>query len=194
MAEDPSRKRMRHVWYNMNSRCYDPEHDSFKHYGGRGVSVCERWKVFDNFYIDMADGQFPGCQLDRIDNDGDYTPDNCRWVTARENSRNRRDNRMIETSSGAECLASAAERYGIQADVLRKRLEAGWDSTDALTEPVKRRFSYKRESLTTGEVVKITGLDRSTINKRLKRGESLEDIFEWYERRGHAGRWKTKRD
>ena len=77
------------TWQHMKSRCLNPKTVRYKNYGGRGISVCDRWQDFKNFYADMGDRP-PGLQIDRIDNDGNYEPGNCQWVTPKENSNNRR--------------------------------------------------------------------------------------------------------
>jgi len=73
----------------MLTRCHCPTVNKFKHYGGRGIKVCERWRTFQNFLADMGDRP-PGTTLDRINGDGDYEPGNCRWATHEEQMENRR--------------------------------------------------------------------------------------------------------
>lgn len=86
------------VWSNMLARCTNPNLRDFKNYGGRGISVCERWKVFTNFLADM--GEKPaGLSLDRIDNEGGYEPGNCRWATASEQRRNQRPMLIVRAAA-----------------------------------------------------------------------------------------------
>jgi hypothetical protein len=85
-----------HSWRAMVARCTNEKRPDYDHYGGRGIKVCDRWRnSFEDFYTDMGDKP-TDMSLDRIDNDGDYAPDNCRWATWREQSRNKRNNRLIE--------------------------------------------------------------------------------------------------
>jgi hypothetical protein len=78
------------VWMNMKERCRRPTADNFKWYGGRGIKVCERWKSFENFLADMGPRPSPKHRLDRINIDGDYAPDNCRWAIGADDRKNRR--------------------------------------------------------------------------------------------------------
>jgi hypothetical protein len=80
------------VWKEMHRRC-SPNHQSFKHYGGRGITVCERWNVFANFIADMGPRPHPKLTLERINNDGNYEPGNCRWATWKEQYANKRKQR-----------------------------------------------------------------------------------------------------
>lgn len=84
-----ARTRIYNIWADMIGRCTRPAHARYADYGGRGITVCERWREFANFYADMGDRP-AGRSLDRINNDAGYSPDNCRWATFREQRHNRR--------------------------------------------------------------------------------------------------------
>lgn len=87
-----SKHRAYNIWAGIWNRCLYPNHRSWKYYGGRGISVCRRWESFENFWKDMGPTYKDDLIIDRRDNDGNYTPKNCRWTTYTQNNRNRRDN------------------------------------------------------------------------------------------------------
>lgn len=112
-------------WDSMLQRCCNPNHKSFEYYGGRGIQVCKRWHAFENFLADMGEVP-PGMSLDRVDVNRGYEPGNCRWATAKEQGRNRRNNRLIAHHGETRPLSEWAELHGISRKLLRDRLEQGW--------------------------------------------------------------------
>ena len=112
-------------WTDMRYRCSNPRHAQYGDYGGRGITVCDRWQEFAAFYEDMYSTYQTGVHIDRIDNNAGYSPENCRWATAKQNARNKRSNRWVETPDGPMVLAEAAEKYGIRPDTLWHRIQRG---------------------------------------------------------------------
>ncbi len=126
-----SQTRIWRAWKSMLQRCEAPNNRGYSRYGGRGISVCERWHDFSNFLADM--GERPeGLTLDRINNDGNYEPGNCRWATIKEQSRNKSTNRFIEFNGERRCLTEWAEVLGIKTGTLQARLKK-WPIEQALT-------------------------------------------------------------
>jgi len=110
------------TWISMKSRCLNKNYFYYKNHGGRGIRICERWMKFENFYADM--GERPnGRTLDRINNDGNYEPENCRWATAKEQHRNKRNNRTIKYQGEIKCLAEWAEELNVNYWTLWSRLK-----------------------------------------------------------------------
>jgi hypothetical protein len=99
-------------WNNMRLRCTNPNDKVFKHYGGRGISVCERWESFENFIADMGKRPSAAHSIEREDVNGNYTPDNCVWATQREQARNRRNTVYIEHEGVSRKLIEVAEETG----------------------------------------------------------------------------------
>jgi hypothetical protein len=133
------------IWSHMLARCNNPNHQAYKDYGGRGIKVCPRWSRFENFFTDM--GSRPnGLSLDRINNEEDYTPGNCKWSSPTQQANNRRNSRMIEFNGDVLTIMQWSERLHMPATALYVRLtKLNWLAERALTTPVK----YKRLPPTT---------------------------------------------
>lgn len=126
------------AWHGMLARCANPRHKSYASYGGRGIAVCERWQQFSNFFADM--GERPvGHSLDRINNEGPYSPDNCRWAPRTVQMRNTRSNRFLTLDGVTKTLAEWGVHTGIATETIWDRLNNGWSVSDALTRQPKSR-------------------------------------------------------
>ena len=120
----------------MIARCYNPKATGYANYGGRGIVVCDRWrKDFAVFLGDMGSRPSRQHTLDRKDNDGDYTPENCEWRGRKAQARNRRNSRLIDFDGATRTVTEWGERTGIRASIIFARLRRGWDTNRALTEP-----------------------------------------------------------
>lgn len=133
------------VWGSMRQRCNDPNHPAYQYYGGKGVAVCPEWDDFECFEAwAMSSGYNVNakpheCTIDRIDNDGDYCPDNCRWVNSTVQSNNQQSNVLITFSGKTQTRAQWAKEIGIKYHTLRDRIDRyGWSVERALTEPLRR--------------------------------------------------------
>lgn len=134
--------RLYHVWCGMKRRCNNPKEKHYSLYGGRGIKVCEEWMSFENFYQwSMTHGYQDDvdrgvCTLDRIDVNGDYEPDNCRWATQQEQMNNVRYNRRITYNGETHTIAEWAREYDMPYQKLRQRISRyGYDIERALTTP-----------------------------------------------------------
>ncbi len=122
------------VWGSMFDRCTNPTNKNYHLWGGAGVTICERWRhSFENFLADMGTRPSPEHSIDRYPNPfGNYEPDNCRWATAKEQQRNRRNNRIVEFNGRQMTFAEACEITGLAYSTLNNRLKRGWTIDRAL--------------------------------------------------------------
>lgn len=129
------------VWRTMHDRCNLPSVKAYKHYGGRGISVCDRWNNFDIFVKDM--GPRPeGGTLDRKDNNGNYEPSNCRWATHKEQMNNMRKNVLIPVNGEMLTIAQASERFFIPYPRLYARIKKGWPVQKAISLSYHQRHKF----------------------------------------------------
>ncbi len=128
------------VWCSMRNRCTNPNNKYFPLYGGRGITVCQRWtESYENFLADMGLAP-PKSSLDRIDNDGPYSPENCRWTTRSVQTRNTRKNRLLTHNGVTQCVAAWAESTGLKHSTICARLDDhGWTVERTLSTPLRGR-------------------------------------------------------
>jgi len=135
-------------YWHMLDRCYNEKHPNFKHYGGRGISVCERWKTSFQAFLDDMGRRPDGTSLDRINCERGYEPGNCRWATALEQNRNKTNGTRLTFNGETKSVTGWAESIGVARSVLFCRLAMGWSVERTLTTPVRlRRWGKKPLSL-----------------------------------------------
>jgi len=124
----------------MKGRCTNPENPKFETYGARGISVCDRWlNSFQNFLDDMGKKPTSRHTIERIDNNGNYTKENCRWATNKEQANNRRSNRILIFNGQRRNMKQWAKKMGMTYSTLKSRFNYGWSVAEALTRPVGAR-------------------------------------------------------
>lgn len=138
------------IWHNMKVRCYRESNHAYKRYGGRGIKVCDRWlESVENLYADMGDRPTPSHSLDRINNDGNYCPENCRWATDAEQSRNTSANRLLTYKGKTMCLTDWANHLGMSNATFRDRLDRrGWSLEKTIETPInisRRNQNYRKK-------------------------------------------------
>ena len=134
------------IWSSMMDRCYKPKCDHFHLYGNRGITVCDRWHDVNNFIQDVSDEYRKGLQIDRIDNNGNYSKDNCRWATRSQQMRNKRTNINLTLNGETHCLIEWSHITGINYGTLVERVSVlKWPVEKALTQPV-RKGNYVRKA------------------------------------------------
>jgi hypothetical protein len=137
--------RLFNIWRGIKKRCNPSvNHFATKDYAARGISICEEWQSYIAFRDwSLANGYADNLSIDRIDNDGGYSPNNCRWADRKMQARNRRSSHFLEIDGERRTLAEWSERTGIRSSVFCARLQRGWTARDAvLTPTVQREGAY----------------------------------------------------
>jgi len=162
-------------WAHMKERCGNPNEKRFCDYGGRGITVCERWCKFENFLADM--GEIPsGKSIDRIDNDKGYSKGNCKWSDRTEQGRNKRNNIIITYQGNTMVLSEWAEKLGIGYHTLRMRIKKGFPLGDALDVNFGKVL-YNGEYSTVKELCDKYKRSRTTFFERRRKGWSMDRIL-----------------
>ena len=132
------------AYISMINRCYNEKNENYKNYGGRGITVCDRWKSsLEDFISDMGESD-KGLSIERIDTNGNYEPNNCKWATQKDQARNKRNNNIIEFNGEKMCESAWAEYLNIKRSTLRNRLTIrGWSIEKSLTTPVRYKSSSR---------------------------------------------------
>ena len=162
-----------------------PNDNVYKHYGGRGISYATEWEHFEPFYkwaIENGyrfDGKRGDCTLDRIDVNGNYSPENCRWIPASLQQDNKRNRRHITVDGNDYTLAELEKETGIKADTIAARIDRyGYTAKEAVTEETRARhrkfIEYNGQSHTAKEWSEMLGLSKNAVAERIKRGWTIE--------------------
>lgn len=126
-------------WGCMRQRCTNPRNQNYHRYGGRGILVCKRWmEDFNNFLLDMGNKPSPEYELERINNNGNYDPSNCRWATRIEQANNTRQNVLLTLDGKTQNATQWASQLGIRAKLIHARKQAGWNDSNALLHPYRK--------------------------------------------------------
>lgn len=134
-----------HSWNRMKDRVLNPNHVAYRSYGGRGITICQRWLAFENFLADM--GQRPtGTSLERRENSGNYEPGNCYWATPKQQGRNKRTNLILNFQGLSLPACEWAERFSLPRYIVYGRIKAGWTVEATLLTGVDMRFSHRRQN------------------------------------------------
>jgi hypothetical protein len=129
-------KRIGKIWSQMKARCLNKNNPAYRHYGGRGISICQEWMDLNNFYTwAINNGYKDNLTIDRKNNDGDYCPENCNFIPQSEQPKNRRGLHWIEFNGERRTMSSWARKMGMSRACLKCRLKRGWSVEDALTTP-----------------------------------------------------------
>lgn len=177
------------LYRNMKSRCSNKNNKAYKYYGGRGIKVCEEWSNKENGLKNFVEWAYSHgydektergkCTLDRIDVNGDYCPENCRWVDLFEQANNKTNNVIIEYMGEKDTVQNWCKRLNVSAAMVRHRIERGWSEERLFDKPkINPVFiTYHGETKTIREWSEITGIKCETIRSRLQSNWDIENLF-----------------
>ena len=183
------RKRLSILLGGMQQRCYNPKMHSYPDYGGRGIKISTEWydEVFKIRRIEnfmrwaLSHGYEPGLQIDRINNNGNYEPENCRFVTGLENARNKRNCKPITYNGQTMCLSEWAEKLSVPKYVLKNRLNQGWTLDRVFSTPASCKdmiLTYRGKKISLSSLARKNHINRTLVRDRLKAGWTVEKAVE----------------
>lgn len=176
------------VWNRMLTRCYNEKVERYPRYGGRGITVCDRWRSFESFYKDMGDIPAPGYSLGRIDNDGNYGPGNCRWETAKEQGWNKSGTVRLDHNGESLSIAEWADRTGLGYSKIMQRVRRGEQSDNVLSPEDRCRKCITVDGITdtTTGWMRRAEIPISSFYHHRRKGISPVDIVKIYLSKGRA--------
>ena len=166
------------IWVQMRRRCENPKSGNYARYGGRGITVCERWKIFENFLADM--GERPsGTSIERRNNDGHYEPNNCYWATSTQQNNNRSSNVVLEFSGERLTVRQWAKKLGISHHTIHTRIAKSLPIEEILAPvaDIQLIAEYDGKTKPLLEWSRELGLNYATLVRRYHRGERDADLF-----------------
>jgi predicted DNA-binding transcriptional regulator AlpA len=168
------------MWKNMVQRCYTPTVDSYSIYGGRGITVCPEWRDNPMAFVKWAEKQegHATLSLDRIDSNGPYSPENCRFISMALQQRNRRSNLLLTYKDETKCLAEWCEVLGLKVGTVWSRLNRGRSVAEAFSDPVtppapRHDLTVDGRVMTAKQWAAKVGVSVSTIYDRQRKGQPL---------------------
>ncbi|QVD49147.1 hypothetical protein LUCX_77 [Xanthomonas phage vB_XciM_LucasX] len=165
----------------MVRRCTDPNCKEYQYYGARGIRICDRWMVLENFDADIGTPPSPDHTLERIDVNGHYEPNNCCWATPKEQARNRRSNVLHEHQGQKRFLDDLAEEYGLpKRTVIDRMRRKGMPLSEALTQPKAVEVAYLEvggQKIRRTQALRSAGISLPTFLKRLDQGMTTEEAL-----------------
>lgn len=167
-------------WRAIRQRCLNANSKDYARYGGKGITLCDRWMAFENFYEDMGDAPGPEYTVDRIDGTKGYSPDNCRWATPIEQAQNKRSNRVLLFNGELKCVAEWERVLGFPKDLILDRISRGWDVEEALTTPpidCRKLISFNGKTMGIAEWAREIGIGSKTLAYRIRTGWSIEQAL-----------------
>lgn len=179
-----SETRIYRIWRGIKDRCDNPNNRNFDRYGGRGISYCSEWKNFEPFYEwAISNGYNDQLSIDRINNDGNYEPSNCRWTDILTQANNRSDNTIICFNGETHTLSEWSRITGLDVHTISSRLNRGCSKEEIFNTNYKKveklkLYLYKGKFFTVKEIAEMSGLNADTIFRRMRKGMSIEEAVE----------------